>query len=136
MYLLFVCGCVLDQSEMLNFFQLLYKILSVEFSITIFSSSIIIPLQVDISFNLSYLMYIIMLMSVSYGLIIYGRMLLNILLWYRYYRHHGTYIRWYLINSCACKKQSLLFDLVKAFAQIESNHKSESYFPSCFRNIF
>ena len=28
---------------------------------------------------------------------------------------HGTYIRWYLINRCARKEQSLLFDLYKAF---------------------
>ena len=28
---------------------------------------------------------------------------------------HGIYIRWYLINRCARKEQSLLFDLYKAF---------------------
>ena len=28
---------------------------------------------------------------------------------------HGIYIRWYLIRRCARKKQSLLFDLYKAF---------------------
>ena len=31
------------------------------------------------------------------------------------YRGHGIYIRWYLINRCALKEQSLLFDLYKAF---------------------
>ena len=30
-------------------------------------------------------------------------------------RDHGIYIRWYLINRCARKEQSLLFDLYKAF---------------------
>ena len=28
---------------------------------------------------------------------------------------YGIYIRWYLINRCACKEQPLLFDLYKAF---------------------
>ena len=28
---------------------------------------------------------------------------------------HGSYIIWYLINRCARKEQSLLFDLYKAF---------------------
>ena len=37
---------------------------------------------------------------------------------------HGAYIRWYLINRCARKEQSLLFNLYKAFDQFESRHKS------------
>ena len=37
---------------------------------------------------------------------------------------HDIYIRWYLINMCARKEQSLLFDLYKAFDKFESRHKS------------
>ena len=29
--------------------------------------------------------------------------------------HHGIYIRWYLINRCVRKEQSLLFNLYKSF---------------------
>ena len=34
-------------------------------------------------------------------------------IWYKY--DHGIYIRWYLIDRCARKEQSPLFDLYKAF---------------------
>ena len=38
-------------------------------------------------------------------------------------QNHGIYIRWYLRSRCARKEQSLLFDLYKAFDQIESIQK-------------
>jgi len=34
---------------------------------------------------------------------------------YNKHYNHGTYIKWYLINRCACKAQYMLFDLIKAF---------------------
>ena len=37
---------------------------------------------------------------------------------------HGIYIRWYLINRCARKDQSLSFDLYKAFDLFKIRHKS------------
>ena len=40
-------------------------------------------------------------------------------------RQNGTFIRWYLIKRCAGKAQSLLFDLFKAFHNIERSHKSD-----------
>ena len=43
--------------------------------------------------------------------------------------YYGTnYIRWYLRNWCACNVQSLLFDLFKAFVQMESSHKMDFFF--------
>ena len=36
---------------------------------------------------------------------------------------HGFYIKWHLRNGCARKKQYMLFDLIKAFDQIERSHK-------------
>ena len=44
-------------------------------------------------------------------------------------KNHCTYIRWSLRNRCTSRQQSLLFDLFKAFGQIESSHKSEFLFP-------
>ena len=40
---------------------------------------------------------------------------------------HRAYIIWYLRNICARKEHSHLFDLFKAFYQIESSHKSDSF---------
>ena len=37
-------------------------------------------------------------------------------------------ISMYISNKCACKKQSLLFDLFNVFDQIESSHKSDVFF--------
>ena len=52
---------------------------------------------------------------------------------------HGIYIRWQL--EVRTQEQSLLFDLFKAFNQIESSHKfvflsEKACFPSCVRNIY
>ena len=41
----------------------------------------------------------------------------------------GTNIRWYLINSCAHKEQSLLFTKCRGFDEIERSHKWMFFYP-------
>ena len=41
---------------------------------------------------------------------------------------HGFYIKWHLRNGCARKKQYMLFDLIKAFDQIESSINKSDFF--------
>ena len=48
----------------------------------------------------------------------------------------GTYIRWQLRNRCLRKEQSLLFQLVKAFDQIESSRKSEFFTEDTERSMY
>ena len=48
---------------------------------------------------------------------------------------HGTYVRWKLRNRCAPKQQSLLFDILKAFNEIKSSHKSHRHFSQNFTSL-